>query len=59
MHASGSQGAEDELTNLMTILYMLIQHALVFPEELDELPSRLSPSPPPFATPITHVLTLR
>lgn len=36
-----AQEAQDELTASMTVMYMLIQHALVYPEELEELNSVL------------------
>lgn len=47
MQPRSSQEALDELTDLMTVMYMLIQHAIVFPEELDEVYSSLSLSLPP------------
>lgn len=39
---ANTQEAQDELTDSMTIMYMLIQHALVYPEELHELQLELS-----------------
>lgn len=39
--ATNSQEAQDELVNLMTVMYMMIQHTLVFPEELSSLSSQL------------------
>lgn len=41
MAPSDSQDAQDELTDLMTVIYMLIQHTLVFPEEFQALSSSL------------------
>lgn len=41
MQTNDPQEAQDELVNLMTIMYMLMQHALVFPEELAALLSQL------------------
>lgn len=41
MPTANTQEAHDELTGSMTIMYMLIQHALVYPEELDHLHSDL------------------
>ncbi|CAN8095320.1 unnamed protein product [Discula destructiva] len=41
MRPSSSQEAQDELIDLMTVMYMLMQHALVYPEELDKLSSDL------------------
>lgn len=41
MPTANTQEAQDELASSMTIMYMLIQHALVYPEELHELQSDL------------------
>lgn len=38
---ANTQEAQDELAGSMTVMYMLIQHALVYPEELHELQSDL------------------
>lgn len=56
MHPGSSQEAQDELTDLMTVMYMLIQHAVSFPEDLEDLYSSLSPSPYTLA-PVTQTLT--
>lgn len=41
MQGSSAQEAQDELTNLMTVMYMMIQHAIVYPEELVTLHTQL------------------
>lgn len=41
MQATNTQEAQEELVNLMTVMYMVIQHALAFPEELTALSSQL------------------
>lgn len=41
MPTANTQEAQDELAGSMTVVYMLIQHALVYPEELHELQSDL------------------
>lgn len=46
MPSSTSQDAQDELTDLMTVLYMLIQHTLIFPDEFEALSLSLSRSTP-------------
>lgn len=42
MQGSSAQEAQDELTNLMTVMYLMIQHAIVYPEELSVLYAQLS-----------------
>lgn len=42
MPPSKSQDAQDELTDLMTVMYLLIQHTLVFPLEFEALSASLS-----------------
>lgn len=41
MPTSNTQEAQDELVGSMTVMYMLIQHAIVYLEELHELYSDL------------------
>lgn len=41
MQGSSAQEVQDELTNLMTVMYMMIQHAIVSPEELGALHTQL------------------
>lgn len=38
---ANTQEAQDELAGSMTVMYMLIQHALVYSEELHDLSSDL------------------
>lgn len=44
MQGSTAQEAQDELMNLMTVMYMMIQHAIVYPEDLDGLRKQLGTS---------------
>lgn len=44
MQGSTAQEAQDELMNLMTVMYMMIQHAIVYPEDLDALRKQLGTS---------------
>lgn len=50
MPSGSSQDAQDELTDLMTVLYMLIQHALVYPDEFKALSLSMSWSPCPLSS---------
>ncbi|PSR90819.1 hypothetical protein BD289DRAFT_430307 [Coniella lustricola] len=46
MESVNAQEAQDELMNTMTIMYMMIQHALVYPQELSVLYTELLGSKP-------------
>lgn len=41
LHATNLKAAQDELVNLMTLLYMVIQFTIVFPEDLSSVYSQL------------------
>lgn len=41
MQGSSGQEAQDELMNLMTVMYMMIQHAIAYPDDLDALRKQL------------------